>query len=237
MDECVEGAATGTDGELPNHLVAALLCMRAKRLCDKGHLDLAIEAQASVTRRHKQRLLANAFTIAAVMAASSPRITRERWAFERNERWFEDTLPNLGEFHFKQALRVSPTTFRYLVDSCRCVLERETTNMRESISVEKRMAVGLYRLCSSAEDRTIAHLFGIGRSTVNVIYREVCSAVIAKLEGKWIRMVPQNEMTDHIREFYSVSGFPQAVGALDGCHFPVSPPKDSATDYHNYKGW
>ncbi|KAH7944281.1 hypothetical protein HPB52_017884 [Rhipicephalus sanguineus] len=44
-------------------------------------------------------------------------------------------------------------------------------------------------------------------------------------------------MADHVREFFAVTGFPQAVGALDGCHFPVSPPKKHATDYYNYKGW
>ncbi|KAH7971690.1 hypothetical protein HPB52_002208 [Rhipicephalus sanguineus] len=94
------------------------------------------------------------------MAAASS-IHRERWSFQRNERWFEDTLPHLGEQHFRQAFRVSPTTFRYLVESCRPSLERQTTNMREAISVEKRVAVGMYRLCSSAKD-TIADLFGIG---------------------------------------------------------------------------
>ncbi|KAL3195898.1 hypothetical protein MRX96_045479 [Rhipicephalus microplus] len=86
-------------------------------------------------------------------------------------------------------------------------MQRVDTTMREAISVEKRVAVSLYRLCSAAEDRTIAELFAIGRSTVNLIYKE----------------------------FFT--GFPQGVGALDGCHFTVSPPKKYASDYYNYKGW
>lgn len=136
MGECVGDAATEADSEQWKRVLAALLCMRTKRLSDKRHLDFAIEAQASVTRTHKRRLLGNAFTLAAVMAASSPGITRERWAFERNERWFEDTLPNLSEDRFKQAMRVSPSRFRYLVDLCRCVLERQNTNMREHFTGE-----------------------------------------------------------------------------------------------------
>ncbi|KAH6919998.1 hypothetical protein HPB50_029014 [Hyalomma asiaticum] len=44
-------------------------------------------------------------------------------------------------------------------------------------------------------------------------------------------------MVEHIREFTAMLEFPQAIGALDGCHFPVSPPKENATDYRNYKGW
>ncbi|KAH6933859.1 hypothetical protein HPB50_018614 [Hyalomma asiaticum] len=44
-------------------------------------------------------------------------------------------------------------------------------------------------------------------------------------------------MADQVREFFAATGFPQAVGALDGCHFPVSPPKKHAVDYYNYKVW
>ncbi|XP_064475393.1 uncharacterized protein LOC135389258 [Ornithodoros turicata] len=44
-------------------------------------------------------------------------------------------------------------------------------------------------------------------------------------------------MAAHLREFYAVTGFPQALGALDGCHFAVSPPNKNAVDYHSYKGW
>ncbi|XP_049522528.1 uncharacterized protein LOC125945022 [Dermacentor silvarum] len=116
-------------------------------------------------------------------------------------------------------------------------MERQTTNMREAVPVEKRVAVALYKLCSSAEDRTVAHLFDMGRSTVNIIYREFCETVVASLEHEWVKMVTGNDMENHIGEFYASTGFPQGVGALDGCHFPVSPPKEHASDYYNYKGW
>ncbi|XP_064483202.1 uncharacterized protein LOC135396090 [Ornithodoros turicata] len=109
--------------------------------------------------------------------------------------------------------------------------------MRAAISVEESVAVGLYRLCSTAEDRTIAHLFGIGRSTVNTVYRQFVTAVIEKLESEWLRMIRPEAMAAHLREFYAVTGFPQALGALDGCHFAVSPPEKNAVDYHNHKGW
>ncbi|XP_077514205.1 uncharacterized protein LOC144125014 [Amblyomma americanum] len=134
-----------------------------------------------------------------------------------------------------KAFRVSPATFRYEVELLQSVLQRQVTNMRKPITVEKRVAVGLYRLCSSAEDRTIAHLFGIGRSTVNTVSREFCQAVVNNLESTWLDMPRQ--MAEHMRECYAVTGFPQAIGALDGCHFAISPPKKDAADYYNYKGW
>nr|XP_037274460.1 uncharacterized protein LOC119167103 [Rhipicephalus microplus] len=50
-------------------------------------------------------------------------------------------------------------------------------------------------------------------------------------------MLSPSEMAEHIREFMAVSDFLQAVGALNSCHFLVSPPQEHATDYYNYKGW
>lgn len=203
----------------------------------KRELQLAIDEEADAVRSLEQQLEMNAFCIAAVTAGISPTIQRERWAFERNERWFEDTLPNLGESHFKQCFRVSQTTFKYFVESCWRELSRQDTNMRRAISVEKRVAIGLYRLGSTAEDRTIAHLFALGWSTVNEVYREFFMLFLEKLEAEWLRMVRRDEMAQHMREFIAVHGFPHAVGTLDGCHFAVSPPVEQVADYSNYKGW
>ncbi|KAG0423853.1 hypothetical protein HPB47_000384 [Ixodes persulcatus] len=103
--------------------------------------------------------------------------------------------------------------------------------------VEKRVAISLYRLCSTAEERTIAHLFAVGQSVVNESYREFCDVVIEELEARTVSMIRNEDLEHHMREFQAVLGFPNAIGALDGCHLPVSPPKDSAVDYRNYKGW
>ncbi|KAM7304003.1 uncharacterized protein ISCGN_013903 [Ixodes scapularis] len=132
--------------------------------------------------------------------------------------------------------RAALMTGRSLVESCRCLLERERTGIKEPIFLEERVAVGLYRLCSRAEDRRIAHLFGIGRSSVNMLYKDFCDTVIQKLEDDWLRMARSDEMTARMGELFAVFGFPHSVGALDGCHFPVSPPKEHAADYHSFKG-
>ncbi|XP_049527285.1 uncharacterized protein LOC125947044 [Dermacentor silvarum] len=109
--------------------------------------------------------------------------------------------------------------------------------MREAIALNKRVVIGLYQLCSSAEDRSVAELFAVGRSTVNVAYRELCEAIIHTMEAEWIKMATASSMAEHIHKCTTTLEFPQAMGSLDGCHFPVSPPKESATDYRNYKEW
>ncbi|KAH6933468.1 hypothetical protein HPB50_015413 [Hyalomma asiaticum] len=96
------------------------------------------------------------------------RAPKEAWAFSRHGRWFEDTLLNHGDQNFWQSFRVSPTTFIYLVDVCQLTMERQMMNMREAVPIDKTVAIALYKLCSSAEGRTVTHLFDLGRSTVNV---------------------------------------------------------------------
>ncbi|KAH8038449.1 hypothetical protein HPB51_001564 [Rhipicephalus microplus] len=131
---------------------------------------------------------------------------RSIWAFRRNERWFEGTVPHLGEQNFKQSFRVYPSTFRFIVESLRSELERQFTSMRETITPEKRVGIALYKLCLSTKDRTVANLFGVGRSTVNTLYRQFCEAVVAVLEHEWIKMVTAEEMARHIQEFEAVTG-------------------------------
>lgn len=201
---------------------------------------LALESEADAAKAAKDSIkqqLQFGSSLLCALELSARVCNRSIWAFRRNERWFEETVPHLGEQNFKQSFRMNRATFRFIVESLRGNLERQCTNMRETITPEKRVAIGLYKLCSSAEDRTVANLFGVGRSTVNTIYRQFCEAVVCVLEREWIKVMTAEEMTRHIQEFEAVTGFRQGVGALDGCHFPISPPKEHATDYYNYKGW
>lgn len=116
-------------------------------------------------------------------------------------------------------------------------MKRQDTVMRKAISLDKRVTIALYRLATSAEDRTVANLIGVSRSSVNLIFREFCDVVVQCLEAHLIRFPRTREMKEHLRQFAAITGFPQCVGALDGCHIEVCPPKEHATNYYNYKGW
>lgn len=199
-------------------------------------LETDIDAAKARTDTLKRQLLLTSNMLTA-SAFSTRTLKRERWSYSRQTTWFEHTVPQYCEDDFKQQFRVTRATFRFLVESLRPLLERQDTGIRECIAVDKVVGIGLYKLCSTAEDRSVAHIFGVGRSTVNGIYREFCEAVIAVLEDEWLRMMTPSEMPQHIREFEAMCGFRQGVGALDGCHFPISPEVENATDYHNYKGW
>ncbi|KAL7724088.1 hypothetical protein ACLKA6_000624 [Drosophila palustris] len=42
---------------------------------------------------------------------------------------------------------------------------------------------------------------------------------------------------DECVQGFEAIGFPQCLGAIDGCHIEIDPPAAEAVDHHNYKGW
>ena len=78
-------------------------------------------------------------------------------------------------------------TFLYLCEQLRGDIEPEYTNMRNSISLEKRIAVTLWCLATTVEYRTIAHLFGISRSSVCLIVQNTCRAIVRRLMPAYIK--------------------------------------------------
>ena len=99
------------------------------------------------------------------------------------------------------------------------------------------MAVTLWCLATRAEYRTVGHLFGIARSTVCRILHETCKAIIELLLKKYINFPVGHRLQQVIQGFQEKWGVPQCVGAIDGCHVPISPLSMCHTDYYNRKGW
>ena len=73
--------------------------------------------------------------------------------------------------------RISRETYQYLCRKLQRVISHEDTTLCTAISVEKRVAVTLWCLATCSEYRTIAHLFGLARSTVCVIVHDTCKAI------------------------------------------------------------
>lgn len=133
--------------------------------------------------------------------------------------------------------RMGKDTFSYLCQQLCSSLRRQDTVLRRAISVEKRVAVTLWCLATPCEYRTVAHLFGIARSTVCEIVKETCTLIVATLLHKYIRFPTGEKLDELVSTFKSKWGVPQCIGAIDGCHIPIASPANSRTDYYNRKGW
>ncbi|XP_023233620.1 protein ALP1-like [Centruroides sculpturatus] len=111
------------------------------------------------------------------------------------------------------------------------------TNYRKCISLDKRIAIALYTLSSTVEFRSIANLFGVDKTSVFKTLHEFCNLLIEKVDSKIMFPGTTKELLKKAEEFENLWQFLQCIGAIDGTHIKVSPPKEHAVDYYNYKSF
>ena len=108
--------------------------------------------------------------------------------------------------------------------------------MQAPLGVKTRVAITLYYLCNKGRHRKVANAFGIGRSTVSTIIKEVTELISKKLGPKFIKFPTTEEVEKSVNLFYKQHGFSQCLGAIDGTHVNIKQPLENYTDYLNRKG-
>lgn len=160
------------------------------------------------------------------------------WVRPRVQLWWDNFIQECHEeAQWRIHFRMTRDTFNFIVNSVRPLMERQTTNYRRAITTEKRVGVALWRLATGNEYRTLQELFGIGRSTACQILEEFVSAVAQELKRTLIKRPTHDEFIEIAQGYRDRWGFPQCVGAIDGCHIPIIAPSENRNDYHNRKGW
>ena len=113
----------------------------------------------------------------------------EVWCKYSSTEWWRGVVNGLyGDAWWKENLRMSRDTYRMLCDEFRPHIERQTTVFREAISVEARVAITIWRLATNEEYRTIASLFGVGRSTAGEIVLDTCDAIANHLLPRFVTL-------------------------------------------------
>ncbi|KAL8220578.1 UNVERIFIED_CONTAM: hypothetical protein K2H54_049819 [Gekko kuhli] len=107
---------------------------------------------------------------------------RRWWVYPRSSDWWDNFVMRIwGEEKWLENFRMSRSTFDWLVDALRDVLQRQRTEMCAPVSVERRVAVALWWMASTMSYQTVAHQFGLARSTVAGIVVEVTRAITEAL--------------------------------------------------------
>ena len=166
-------------------------------------------------------------------------VPRERtlWMHPRTDAWFLLADEFYTDVQWYENFRVSKETFNFVVSAIEDEVKRKTTILRQPISVQKRVAITFYYLSSTAEYRTIANLFGVSRSFVCMCVRDVCKAIVKKMQSKFIYLPKQHELEDIVETYKRRWGFPGCFGAIDGTHVPILAPTENHADYVNRKGY
>ena len=82
--------------------------------------------------------------------------------------------------------RMKRETLNYLCDKLSPSIIRQDTQFRTAISVEQRVAITVWCLATPCAYRTVAHLFGVARSTVCEIVQDTCRAIVRILLETYI---------------------------------------------------
>ena len=79
--------------------------------------------------------------------------------------------------------------------------------MRKVLPCEMRVAITLWQLGTNDSYRTFRHLFGVSRSSVCYIVKEVCQAIVSKLLLIYIRIPEGDALKEVVRQFQSKYNF------------------------------
>ena len=110
-------------------------------------------------------------------------IRRKVWAWPRPQNWFYVMLasPPMNVL-WTPNFRMERETFDELCQILRGDLTRQEKRLRKPVSVEKRVAVGVWRLSTGNSYRSCGLQFGLGKSTAKVICQEFEEALCRKEE-------------------------------------------------------
>ncbi|XP_017481322.1 PREDICTED: putative nuclease HARBI1, partial [Rhagoletis zephyria] len=187
----------------------------------------------------KKKIRENKMLLSIAANLLDPTIVRSQsvWCLEHSSTFWEVDCQKNGSKFFKENFRMKKSSFDELCSLLKKMTKKDT-NYRDAIPLEKRVAIALYALGSSSEYRSIAHLFGVGKATVCKIFIEFCNEVWASLAPIYLNNFPlkRSQIEQGVADFNAM-GYPQCIGAIDGCHIEIHPKKEEAIDYHNYKGW
>lgn len=164
------------------------------------------------------------------------RAPRRAWVLPRPQHWFQELLNNRILDHcWKLNFRVSRDTFEYICQLVAPAIARQNTRLRVPIPVEKRVAVGLWRLATGDCYRSCSLIVGLSKASAVYCTHEFVEE-LCRMRCDFIKFPTTTaEIRRKIEGFKDKSDIPNVVGAVDGTHVPIKAPDINHEDYFNRK--
>ena len=117
----------------------------------------------------------------AILSCLNPPRLREVWMHPHSFAWFDMVEASFPDELWYSNFRVTRGTFTYIHHEIGEEICRQDTPMRKAVTPNRRLAIALYYLASTAEYRTIGNLFGVSVAFVCTWIKEVCEAIRNKM--------------------------------------------------------
>ncbi|CAM4532255.1 unnamed protein product [Caretta caretta] len=156
------------------------------------------------------------------------------WARETNTDWWDCIVLQVwDDSQWLRNFRMLKGTFMELCDLLSPALRRKNTKMRAALTVEKRVAIALWKLATPDSDQSVGNQFGVGKSTVGAAVMQVANAIKDLLISRVVTLGNVQVIVDG----FAAMGFPNCGRAIDGGHIPILAPEHQAGEYINRKGY
>lgn len=165
---------------------------------------------------------------------------REWYILPRSTHWVEVCLFSEDRFsnvQFLESFRISRTSFYTLHELLRPFIQKKSSQFRDPIPSDRRLAIFLYHVSHGASFLVISNQFACGKSTVCGIIADITEAILHHLTNRYISFSTSAEAMRSIEFWRAKTGIPGVVACLDGSHVQIIRPSKSGTGYYNRKGF
>ncbi|CAM4578504.1 unnamed protein product [Lepidochelys olivacea] len=156
------------------------------------------------------------------------------WARETNTDWWDCiVLPVWDDSQWLRNFRMRKGTFMELCDLLSPALKCMNTKMRAALTVEKQVAIALWKLAMPDSYQSVGNQFGVDKSTVGAAVMQVANAIKDLLISRVVTLGNVQVIVDG----FAAMGFLNCGAAIEGIHIPILAPEHQAGEYINHKGY
>ena len=199
---------------------------------------------------HLQQVQTDADITRLLLARRRRRAQRRRRTWVRS--WLEDGRRlQHGQYHrlmtemrnedpasFLNFVRFPPEMFDELLGRLRHRITKSDTRFRKALDPGLKLAMTLRHLASGDRYASMKFNFRVAHNTMSVCVREVCRAIVEEYKQECIQCpTTEGEWRTIAEAFERRWNVPHACGALDGKHIAIRRPRNSGSQYFNYKGF
>ncbi|CAM5092389.1 unnamed protein product [Natator depressus] len=161
-------------------------------------------------------------------------VERRFWARQTSTDWWDRIVLQVwDDSRWLRNFRMCKATFLELCELLSPALKRRDTKMRAALTVEKQVAIALWKLAIPDCYQSVRNQFEVGKSTVGAAVIQVARAVTDVLLSRVVTLGNVQVILDG----FAAMGLLNCGGAIDGTHIPILGPDHLANQNVNRKGY